>query len=108
MTIGDWMASRVPRAPDALGRRMLAALGNDARADESRLPHACLSAAQRALRDILAARRFGREGALDLLAADALATLAYEYASGGGTSAVLGALADEGLRGFGATAGTDG
>lgn len=108
MTAGDWMASRVSSAPDVLGRRMLAALGSDAEADETELPHACLRAAQRTLRDLLAAGRFGRESALDLLAADALATMSYEYASTAGTSAFVGALADEGIRRFVDTAVADG
>lgn len=108
MTVGDWMASRVPPAPDALGRRMHAALGTDAGADETDLPHACLRGAQRTLRALLAASRFGRESALDLLAADALATMAYEYASTAGTSASVGALADEGIRRFADTAVADG
>lgn len=108
MTVADWVAARVPPAPDALGHRMLDALGTDASADEAQLPRACLLAAQRTLSGILAAGRFGRESALDLLAADALATMCYEYASNSGTSASLGALADEGIRRFAAAAGTDG
>lgn len=86
---------------------MLAAVGNDAQADAAELPRACLLAAQRTVRELLAARRFGRDGALDLLTADALATLAYEHASITGTAASLGALADDGIRGFADTAGAD-
>ena len=107
MTVGDWMASRIPPAPEALGRGMLAALGDDALADETKLPNACLRAAQRTLRALLVDGRFGRDGALDLLTADALATLAYEYASGTGTAGSLRALADDGILRFAEMAGAD-
>jgi hypothetical protein len=52
-------------------------------------------------------RRFGREGALDLLVIDALTTYAYEYASVASSSDVAIAAA-EGIRQFGDIAATHG
>lgn len=76
------------------------ALGVDAEADVKRTTEACLTAAERALRAIIDAERFGRDGALDLLIVDALTTFAYEYATVA-QDADLGAAADGGLRRFG-------
>ncbi len=59
----------------------MAALGPDADAADRQIPDVCLAAAARLLEQMLVDQRFGREGALDLLAADALTTYAYEYAS---------------------------
>ena len=79
---------------------MCAALGDACEADETQTTRACLGAAERALRAILDALRFDRDGALDLLVVDALTTYAYEYASLS-RSADLGSVANEGARQFG-------
>ena len=81
MTIREWVEQRTPRPPAALERRMFEMLGDDASGDASRAADLCLGAAERALTGLVAARRFGRDSALDLLAIDALTTYAYEHAA---------------------------
>jgi hypothetical protein len=63
-------------------RSVLAALGRGGDADAARTADVCLAAAARVVEQLLGAQRFGRESALDLLTADALATYAYEHAAG--------------------------
>jgi len=105
VTIGDWISGRAPQPPPELRERILAALGTDAAADESRTAELCLAAAQRSLDTLLAERRFARDSAVDLLAIDALTTYAFEYAStasGGGESTEdLAALSDRATRQLG-------
>lgn len=81
MTIRDWITSRLPDAPRALLEQMIAALGRDADAVVSRTPELCIAAAARVLDALLSDNRFARENARELLAIDALTTLAFEYAS---------------------------
>ena len=81
MTIAEWATSRTPRPPEALLEGVLAALGPDAQRTASDTADVCLSAAVRELERLLAAGRFQRDGALDLLTVDALVTYAYEYAT---------------------------
>ena len=83
MNVRDWIVqqSASPRTPAALTERMLAFLGDDARRDAAEAADACLSAATRALKELLNAGRFERDGALDLLAVDALTTFAFAHAS---------------------------
>lgn len=71
MTDLDWVASRTVGAPDALRRRTHDFL---VEAGDAPLPRRLALAAQAALERATAAR--SRDGALDLLAADALITLA--------------------------------
>jgi uncharacterized membrane protein len=80
MTIGAWLTSREPAPPAPLMTRMLAALGSDGSREESDASALCLEAATRILVPLLAEERPGRESALDLLAADALVTYAFEAA----------------------------
>lgn len=81
MTIGDWLATRSPRPPEALRQRIAAelgdAIGDDAREATSRL----LAAGERLVAALLASNSTTRESALDLLTADALVTYAFEAAS---------------------------
>lgn len=84
MTVREWVEQRTPRPPEALARRMLEFLGEDIAGDASRTADLCLAAAERALRDLVSAGRFGRDSALDLLAIDALTTYAFEHASRSG------------------------
>jgi hypothetical protein len=79
--VREWIASRAPRAPQALTARLLAALDSDADAPDARTAEVCLAAATRTLETLLAENRFGRGAAIDLLAIDALTTLAFEHAS---------------------------
>jgi hypothetical protein len=81
VTIRDWITNRTAQAPAALLEQILAALGPDADAKESRTAELCLASAARALDALLSENRFGRDTALELLAIDALTTLAFEYAS---------------------------
>lgn len=106
MTVQGWLDSRLP-PPAALKNGVRAALGEDAAADAERTSQVCLRAAERALRAMIEERRFGREGALDLLVIDALTTYAYEYASVASSSDVAIAAA-EGIRQFGDIAATHG
>lgn len=86
MTIREWVEQRTPRPPAALMRRIFEMLGDDVAGDAARASELCLAAAERALRHLVEAERFGRDSALDLLAIDALTTYAYEHASKSGVS----------------------
>jgi uncharacterized membrane protein len=86
VTIREWVEQRTPRPPAALVRRMVEMLGEAANDDATRAAELCLNAAEGALRELVAAQRFGRDNALDLLAIDALTTYAYEHASATATS----------------------
>jgi hypothetical protein len=99
VTVRDWIAGRSSRVPRALTERILSALGDDAEANESRTGELCLAAAARSLDGLLTDNRHGRDGALDLLAIDALTTYSFEHASQSGNSAAaLRAFADRGSR----------
>jgi cobalamin biosynthesis protein CobD/CbiB len=101
-TIRNWITSRITQAPAALRQQILAALGSDADAPESRTSELCLASAARALDVLLSENRFGRENARELLAIDALTTLAFEYASQTAESQKdLGALAKQSARTLG-------
>lgn len=85
-----WVAAQEPPAPAALVERVggaLASLGADAGdvdVDGAERPARCLAAAEGVLARLLADGATGtrsREAALDLLAADALVTYAFEAAS---------------------------
>jgi hypothetical protein len=81
VTVREWIAARGSAAPPALRERMLRSLDGDADIDASRTAEICLQAARRSLAALVAAGRFGRDSALDLLAIDALTTCAFEHAS---------------------------
>ena len=81
MTVGDWITRQTHEAPPALILQILSALGADADAPESQAGHHCLAAAARSLDTLLAEHRYSRDHALELLAVDALTTLAFEHAS---------------------------
>lgn len=86
MNVRDWVAQRTPQPPAALVGRMFDFLGDDVASDASRTAELCLAAAERELRRLVDAGRFGRDSALDLLAIDALTTYAFEHASLSGIS----------------------
>lgn len=86
MTVREWVEQRTPRPPAALVGRMVEFLGDDASGEASDAAELCLGAAERALANLVAAGRFGRDDALDLLAIDALTTYAFEHASMSATS----------------------
>ena len=83
----DWVAKRTPPAPPALVARVDAALGTgpgDAREGvepSDDVAGVCLRAAEAILARLLADGALTRAAALDLLAADALATYAFEAAA---------------------------
>jgi len=80
-TVAQWLATREPAPPEALRMRLQAALGPDAQGDRADAAVACLAAGERLLAGVLASENEGRDCALDLLAADALVTYAFEAAS---------------------------
>lgn len=81
MTIGDWLATRTPAPPEPLATRLADALAPVLGRDASEVPDAALGAAAELLEALLRDRTAGRDRALDLLAADALVTYAFEAAS---------------------------
>jgi hypothetical protein len=80
-TVGEWLASREPAPPAALRVRIETALAADLARDARDLPDACLTAGERLVGALLRSNSTTRESALDLLAADALVTYAFEAAS---------------------------
>ena len=81
MTPASWLEARSPAPPAALRDRIDAALGDDLRRESADVFETCLAAAERLVRGLLAENATSRESALDLLAADALVTYAFEAAS---------------------------
>jgi hypothetical protein len=80
VTLGSWLDARRPSPPAALRARIDAALG-DALDDDDDLPATCLAAAEHIVDALLGEDATSRDSALDLLAADALVTYAFEAAS---------------------------
>lgn len=101
MTVREWIERRPTQGPASLTQQVIAMLGADAGADESRAAEVCLSAASRALESLLEERRFAREHAADLLAIDALTTYAFEHASTRRDAGELAVLSEQGARLFG-------
>jgi hypothetical protein len=81
MTVGDWLARRTPPPPPALRARLQAVLGDAATTDALGIADTCLAAAERMLVGMLRGECTSRDSALDLLAADALVTYAFEAAA---------------------------
>jgi hypothetical protein len=81
MTLLDWLRSRTPAPPPALMERIVEALGRRAEDDASRAAALCLDAATGLLERLLQPDALGRDSAIDLLAADALVTYAFEAAA---------------------------
>lgn len=77
MTLEQWLATREPAPPPALAERLRALLGAEALgSDIADAPEMLATAAERALGRLLGDGCETRAAALDLLAADALVTLA--------------------------------
>ena len=89
MTVGEWIRAAEPAAPDGLLARIGQALGPGATQPAERTAEVCLDGAIAMLRSLVDDRRFSRAGALDLLAADALMTYAFEHAATHGDLAAL-------------------
>ena len=81
MTLGDWLATRTPPAPPALAARLEVLLRAELAAPESAVADRCMDAAERLLTTMVERAGTSRDAALDLLAADALVTYAFEAAS---------------------------
>jgi hypothetical protein len=80
-TIAEWLASRTPVPPDALRARLAELLAPVASHDACEAADACLTAAHELLGRLLSDDCATRQSALDLLAADALVTYAFEAAA---------------------------
>jgi hypothetical protein len=81
MNIAEWLDERRPVPPPALRVRIDGALGESLYADASDAVEACLRAGELLAESLLRNNATTRESALDLLAADALVTYAFEAAS---------------------------
>jgi len=81
MILARWLDARRPIPPSALRARIDSALGSDLHADVEDGSETLLGAGERLVRSLLEAEATSRDAALDLLAADALVTYAFEAAS---------------------------
>jgi hypothetical protein len=81
MTLAAWLDARRPIPPAALRARIDAALGSDLQMDSGAAAEILLAAGERLVRSLLVEEATSRESAIDLLAADALVTYAFEAAS---------------------------
>jgi hypothetical protein len=81
MTLSEWLDARRPVPPPALRARIDVALGNSLASDADDALEACLSAGERLVETLLRNNATTRDSALDLLAADALVTYAFEAGS---------------------------
>lgn len=81
MTVREWLSSRASAAPPALQSRILELVGGSADLPADGATSVFIDAARDTLRHLLDKEQYGRDGALDLLAADALMTYAYEHAA---------------------------
>jgi uncharacterized membrane protein len=81
MTLLGWLDTRRPIPPPALRARIAAALGESLHSDVSDAVESCLSAGERLVESLLRNNATTRDSALDLLAADALVTYAFEAGS---------------------------
>ena len=81
MILAQWLALRHPVPPPALRARIDAALGPDLQLDSGDHSETLLAAGERLVRELLDVDATSRDSALDLRAADALVTYAFEAAS---------------------------
>ena len=101
--VAAWVSTRTPEPPTALAERVGTLYARGA-AHDGRVPTAdgCVDAAAHAVGALISDGATSRRTALDLLAADALATYAFELASE--RPDTLAALADAAMRRFAALA----
>lgn len=76
-----WLAERQPAPPPALAARLRDALAGVSGPADDAVAERCLAAGEHLLAGLLARDCGSRDAALDLLAADALVTYAFEAAS---------------------------
>lgn len=81
MTVREWLMRREPAPPAALAARLEAVLGGSGDENAGEAAAVCLRAAERIVTELLRGDCASRESALDLLAADALVTYAFEAAA---------------------------
>lgn len=81
MDVRAWLASRTPPPPPALRARMEELLAEVLDRPATELPEQAVARAGALVRALVAEGRTGRDSALDLLAADALVTSAFEAAA---------------------------
>ncbi|MHB0947674.1 MAG: hypothetical protein ACYC3Q_01630 [Gemmatimonadaceae bacterium] len=81
MNVREWLDSRAPQPPAALRARLESLLHDGLERPASQLPEQAVARAGDLVRELLDQARTGRESALDLLAADALVTYAFEAAA---------------------------
>ena len=81
MTLAAWLDARRPIPPEALRARIDAALGAGLHAEITDAAETLLTAGESLVRSLLVEDATSRESAIDLLAADALVTYAFEAAS---------------------------
>ena len=81
MTLGAWLAERLPAPPPRLAERIHQGIGVRVNANAEGAPARCVDAAADLLRELLTRSATGRESALELLAVDALVTYAFEAAA---------------------------
>jgi hypothetical protein len=103
VTVGEWLGGRELTPPSRLSARISSAIGVGAGEPATRAAEVCLDACERLLGEVAARPSPGRESALDLLAADALATYALEAATDSPES--LEAQAHEAMKRLAALAG---
>lgn len=80
MTTERWLAQRTPAAPEALAARIRELVAESGRR-EGEVAESLVDAAERVLSRLLREGCATRHSALDLLAADAIATYAFEAAA---------------------------
>jgi hypothetical protein len=98
-----WIASRIPAPPERIAGRVREMLAAHPPWEALPLAEALVSAAETLLDDVLAAREGGaRDAALDLLAADACVTWAFEAAAD--APGTLGSRAEDAMRRLAAVA----
>ena len=81
MTVGGWLSTREPAPPRRLAARIELAIRAEAARPTAEASESLLEACESLLRHVVERPAAGRESALDLLAADALATYAFEAAA---------------------------
>jgi hypothetical protein len=96
----EWLARCEPPPPPSLAARVAALLGDAPLAGSDDAVARCVAGAERVVAGLLAEGCTDRTSALDLLAADALATYAFELA--GDRPESLAAVADAAMLRFGA------
>jgi len=95
MALLDWLSTRQPEAPVSLRVRIAEVVAVHPEWNAMPPADALLEAGEILMRDVLAAAPKDRKAALDLLAADACVTYAFEAASDAPTG--LPALADDAI-----------